>query len=158
MKLVYIVKIKFKEISNKSETKDLINFTPSESTVCASHVGRAGGIQKIVLASRCKKGSTMHEILHALGVWHEQSRGDRDLYIKILWHNIKEEKKYNFSQHLNDGQDVGQYDYQSIMHYGEFAFSKNGQVTIVPLQENQKIGQRDNLSYLDIQAINKIYN
>ena len=158
IEISYHSKIKFKEISKEIKFKDYIKFIPSDSTICASHVGKDGGMQKIVLAPRCQKGSTMHEILHALGIWHEQSRADRDQYIQILWHNIIDKKQYNFSQHLNDGLDIGEYDYQSIMHYGEFAFSKNGQVTIIPLKNNQKIGQREKLSKLDIKAINKIYS
>lgn len=76
--------------------------------------------------------NTVHEIGHALGLWHEQSRADRDSYIKILWENIAEDHKYNFNQHLHDGKDFGVYDYASIMHYGPLAFSKNGEKTIVP--------------------------
>lgn len=99
--------IKFIEITKENNNQDFIHFIPSTSTVCASHVGKAGGEQNIILAQRCKKGSTTHEILHALGLWHEQSRADRDNYIQIVWENIKEEKKYNFNQHLNDGFDIG---------------------------------------------------
>lgn len=30
----------------------------------------------------------MHEILHALGIFHEQSRSDRDRFVKVVWENV----------------------------------------------------------------------
>ena len=67
----------------------------------------------------CSMGSVIHEIGHAVGLWHEQSREDRDAFIDINWDNIIEEYKHNFEQHITDGDDIGTYDYCSIMHYPE---------------------------------------
>ena len=151
--------IKFIELtqSNIRSYADYLSFVPTDSNTCSSYVGKQGGVQVVKLSSRCGTMNIAHEIGHALGLWHEQSRGDRDAYIKIIWDNIDENYRYNFNQHLTDGQDFGDYDYQSIMHYTEYAFSKNGEKTILPLQGDVEIGQRDHLSNKDIAAVNAMY-
>lgn len=127
---------------------------------CASYVGKQGGRQDIVIGS-CSKGSIAHEILHAAGLWHEQSREDRDNYITINWSNIQDGKSHNFNKHVSDGTDIGTYDYGSIMHYGKTAFSKNGNNTIdikiPPGTNTTTIGQRNAMSSKDKAAINKLY-
>ncbi|KTC97191.1 metalloproteinase-like protein [Legionella geestiana] len=143
--------------ANHDQYPDFIAFTPAGGTTCASFVGRQGGRQEIVLSPRCTTMNTVHEIGHALGLWHEQSRADRAQYIRIVWENITDEHRHNFEQQLTDGKDFGEYDYQSIMHYGPYSFSKNGEKTIIPLQDGIEIGQRERLSEKDIAAINAMY-
>ena len=122
---------------------------------CSSRVGRGGGKQLITIGS-CGFGSIVHEILHAAGLWHEQSRSDRDQNIQILWENIEESKKHNFNKHISDGIDIGNYDCNSIMHYSSMAFSKNGLPTIASTTCGT-FGQRSGMSTGDIAAINKLY-
>ncbi len=127
---------------------------------CASYVGKQGGRQDITIGS-CSAGSIAHEILHSAGLWHEQSREDRDNFITINTGNIEAGKEHNFDKHVSDGIDIGAYDYGSIMHYPANAFSKNGNNTITikmpPGNASTVIGQRTALSARDISAINSMY-
>jgi hypothetical protein len=124
---------------------------------CWSYVGMQGNQQDLSLANACSTGSCIHEWLHALGCWHEQSREDRDAFVTINTDNIVDGKEDNFDQHISDGDDAGPYDYGSIMHYGTHAFSKNGLPTITPKQSGVTIGQRNGLSDGDIAALHGIY-
>nr|CAD7444994.1 unnamed protein product [Timema bartmani] len=57
---------------------------------CSSAVGRQGGSQQVSLGPGCLyKGIIVHELMHAVGFWHEQSRGDRDHFVTVLWDNIQ---------------------------------------------------------------------
>jgi hypothetical protein len=102
-------------------------------------------------------GATIHEIGHAFGLWHEQSRQDRDRFVRILWQNIQAGREHNFNQHISDGDDIGAYDYASIMHYPTWGFSKNGQPTIETIPPGIPIGQRSVMSPGDIAVIHSMY-
>ncbi len=123
-------------------------------------VGRRGGPQNITLGSGCLTGNTIHEIGHTVGLWHEQSREDRDIFVRIVWANIDPSMQHNFAQHIADGDDLGAYDFGSIMHYPATAFSINGQATIVALQTlppGVVMGQRSGLSAADIVGVHMMY-
>jgi len=128
---------------------------------CFSAVGKQGGFQKISLSSGCWfKGTAIHEIMHALGVYHEQSRPDRDSHVRIHWENIPDRLEYNFKKKPVDLIDsLGEpYDYRSIMHYGKNAFggSKITIETIDPDYQNI-IGSRAGFSRSDVTQLNKLY-
>jgi hypothetical protein len=139
---------------NANQFPDYVEFVTGSE--CQSAVGRRTGRQFLSVTDGCSTGNVIHEIGHAAGLWHEQSRLDRDAYVTIIWDNIIPFYKPQFAPHITDGDDVGKYDYGSIMHYSRTAFTVNGQDTIVPTDPDTQIGQRDGLSAGDILAVNTV--
>ncbi len=145
----------------------------------SSPVGMTGGEQIINIVSWNNRWIMAHELAHALGFWHEQSRPDRNSYVQINTSNIQTGLGHNFDIRtaadvypiqvygLNDDQT---YDFDSVMHYGQCDFSTDcplgascncTNTTITVLAPNQvwqtQIGQRNHLSTLDQLTMSFIY-
>ncbi|GAB6026273.1 Meprin A subunit beta [Chamberlinius hualienensis] len=131
---------------------------------CFSAVGRQGGQQQLSLGRGCLNfGIIIHELMHAVGFWHEQSRADRDNYVTIFWDNIQRGKfgmEYNFQKYTwSYIQALGEkYDLNSVMHYEMYSFTvSRNRPTIVPKVRGVEIGQRRGFSSADVRKINKLY-
>lgn len=145
----------------------------------ASSVGRMGNVQAITVKTGGNhpiKGKIMHEIGHAAGLYHEHTRRDRDNFIRVDFSNIHpgiwrdQYRKYtsnvryggNATVTAAGGEDVGNYDYGSIMHYADgrnSAAARNPTRPIITtIPPGRRIGQRSALSAGDIRAINAIYS
>lgn len=123
-----------------------------------SLLGRRGGRQEISI-DQAVSGTVAHEILHAAGFSHMQSREDRDNYVRINFGNIKNGYEGNFQRLQDKATNLGAYDFGSVMHYSAKAFSKNGNNTIDVKSgmTPANMGQRDGLSAGDIAAVASIY-
>ncbi len=138
------------------------------TTQLNAHVGKQGEKQNINITEGASMGNVMHEILHTAGMWHEHTRCDRDDYVYYFENNVQSDMRPNFDKKCTDAEDVLEYDYGSIMHYGANWFAADGSsYTLLPKVEwwipfkfwieLGKMGQRDQLSEIDIKTINSMY-
>jgi hypothetical protein len=148
------------------------------STENSSMVGVEGGEQIVNIVSWGSRFIMCHELIHALGFWHEQSRPDRNTYVTIHWDRIPSDKEHNFEREASAWR-YGPYDFDSVMHYGQCSFSTCSTDTchldnsccgddlancrtieVKPGYEywQDKIGQRSHFSKYDILGLQMVYS
>lgn len=131
----------------------------SDGQMSAGTVDALGSsLSRVTFPNNCSAGTTIHEIGHAIGLFHEQSRVDRDLFVTIEYANIQPGKSSNFDKHSTSrGFDFGSYDYGSIMHYGSYDFSTNGQPTLLKKDGTPIVANRTALSVADVAGVESMY-
>lgn len=136
--------------------RNYVEITYNTGTSCASSLGMVGGKQTITLADRCTTGSIIHEFGHAMGLFHEQTRPDRDQYVQIVWANIPADWQSQY-QIRSGSAGYGAYDFDSIMHYPALF---EGKIAIQPLNSSidiNRMGQRNGFSVTDKSTVNALY-
>ncbi|MGH9832996.1 MAG: M12 family metallopeptidase [Blastocatellia bacterium] len=97
----------------------------------SSPVGMQGGRQTINIVNWETQFIIVHELLHTLGFFHEQSRPDRDTFVDVasLCANVTGGcmgSTYLANFPIDNGATAyGYYDFDSVMHYGQCSFSRN---------------------------------
>ncbi|XP_071034243.1 blastula protease 10-like [Parasteatoda tepidariorum] len=137
----------------------------TDKSGCWSLVGRQNQPfrgQDVSIGPGCERVSVItHEVGHAIGLYHEQSRIDRDRYVNILWNNIPPGMTSQFSQGMDFPRGV-EYDYTSIMHYSAMAFSKamfeKNTITTKNPHYQRLIGSGRVISFRDAKLVNRMYS
>ncbi len=142
-----------------------------DSTANNSAVGMQGGLQIVNVTSWNNTYVIAHELGHLLGFYHEHARPDQAQFIQVNYGNVCQNCCVDslgnpvscngqFLPQLLAGV-YGPYDFDSVMHYGQFAFSANGSPTITVLPPNTAwqslIGQRNHLSEWDARVMSFLY-
>jgi hypothetical protein len=138
---------------------------PTQASACFSGVGQArrGIVVRTNLGDGCQNNRTVaHELGHAIGLFHEHQRADRDQFVTIDFSNVRDNAMGNFN--ISQGLPlVGEYDFGSIMHYGRNAFAVDStRPTIIPHAPFQQfantIGTAPDPSSTDHEVVAFLYN
>lgn len=157
--------------SSRSRRENYVMISKRDS--CSSSIGKVRK-SRISIGKGCfRHGSIVHELMHTLGFWHEQSRPDRDKHVIFNENGVKKGKRYNFDIVYNHHPAVMDtpYDICSVMHYGEWDFHKNpnmhGARPTLKNKRNRicrsangrrhKIGKAPTYTRSDLNRINKMY-
>ncbi|GIY43511.1 astacin-like metalloprotease toxin 1 [Caerostris darwini] len=130
---------------------------------CYSYVGMINrGEQPVSLGNGCLyRGTIVHELGHALGFFHEQNRSDRDTYLVIYWQNIQKGMETQFALLApNQNLLLTGFDHDSIMLYGNYAFSKDRTSLTMVAKNGKRLLEpydKSGMTSSDIQRIKKMY-
>ncbi|OXA53771.1 Astacin-like metalloprotease toxin 1 [Folsomia candida] len=135
---------------------------------CSTFVGNLRrGRQILQLGRGCLFiGTVVHELGHSIGFHHEHNRIDRDEYIDIIWENVQKahflgSERLFVKTPASQEWMINGYDINSIMHYGETAFSKDGISPTMKSKDGRPIYDprgKPGLNWSDIYRINILYN
>ncbi|CAL1265948.1 unnamed protein product [Larinioides sclopetarius] len=153
---------RIEEAMDEIEAYSRIRFEPRRREQCYLTITKRDGCwtngtfddcrPRISLGMGCTDfGTILHELLHAIGFEHEHNRPDRNHYIIINWRNIENGQKDQFHKLRRDEYEWMDFDidYESIMIYDSYGFSKNDYMTI-QRKDGGEIEENEELSDMDI--------
>ncbi len=143
-----------------TDQTDYVNFDfdpNNTSGSCEAYEGRVGGEQTVGGSGTCTTATILHEMGHTVGVWHEQSRPDRDTYVNVNYGAVIKASRSNFDQFLDNDQELTPYDYASVMEYPAFSFSRNGEPCIESIPAGIPLSNPNGYSAADIDGIERLY-
>jgi hypothetical protein len=152
----------FQFVPRTTEADYIVVVPTSMPGVCRSVLGHVGGPQdlQMVVGSKTNPGCLVHELGHALGLLHEQSRPDRDENVIVHLENVQNTADARAQFAIDPGADISTtpYDVGSVMHYYAKAFSANGRPTITRLDGSTTgLEFKTHLSPVDVAALGTRY-
>lgn len=151
--------INFVQVTTPIWGQDTLFFSKStDPNVSSSAVGNQGGWQFVKIWPTHGKSVVMHELLHAAGMWHEQSRADRDNFVNVHLSCAPMSRWHNFAKKsLANGTPFGAFDFNSIMIYGSFAFSTSASCPTMTKKNGATFSSNTVLSAGDIAGANLLF-
>lgn len=140
-------------LSPRQGEGNYLEFRRRTTGACSSSVGMVGGRQFINVIDSCSEGSLIHEIGHTVGLFHTQSREDRNLFLRVKDKAIETENRSQYAQAIVNADDVGAYPFDSIMHYSVTGFALPGEVAMETIPAGIPLGQRAGLTPSDIDTV-----
>lgn len=133
------------------------NLTSANSGACASFVGRRGGKQDITGDPECGVGTLVHEMGHAMGLWHVQQDARAAAFVDLRLSAMDAAKRSN-NQPIFATRTFGGYDYASNMHYSRTSFpaSSGERITLETKPPGIDVGS-STLSPADIDTLLRLY-
>jgi hypothetical protein len=176
--------VRLRELQDAPEGPHIVFRAAARPSLCSTRgIGYSSRQRRkyISIGSRCNpghspegttSGAVLHEIMHAVGVYHEQQRFDRDALIQVdtddralrrfaeQWQPVCTPATQTCDQDGRNAVAVGPYDFASIMHYsvaGAHLTGAGWEHLISQGLEPDDIGQRNRLSATDIRAVELLY-
>ncbi|KAK0400970.1 hypothetical protein QR680_015540 [Steinernema hermaphroditum] len=159
--------LKFTQVSGPSATtiRPVVRFFNGSG--CYSPIGRITDTstvtQDISLGDGCDPpGIAAHEIGHSIGMYHAQSRYDRDQWISVNTSNVEPDNVFNYDEVTSStNNNFGmRYDYRSIMHYDPEGFAIDPTVPVMQafdMLAQYSMGSSRMPVFTDIVLINDLY-
>ncbi|MES2904472.1 MAG: M12 family metallopeptidase [Pseudomonadota bacterium] len=174
--------LRLREVSRARATSTLVFRASSRPTRCSTqgvgflprqrlkYVSIGSACTPGALGRQTNMGTVAHEILHAIGFYHEQQRGDRARLIRVRnvgrkarqWQPLCDADRRHCRHSEADGEALGSYDFGSLMHYSlgnrtARATAAGRRRLVEQRLVASDVGQREWLTLSDIRAIRALY-